>query len=100
MKYITNPTDIPKGTQYAALVSDSVYIPGDERSKTNPGHGYPAENKSIIQFICFADQNEMKEWVKKRESAKSYGQKPYKIIEFTPLEVAVSVSVEFPKATR
>lgn len=99
MKYITNPTDIPKGTQYAALVSGSVYIPGDERSKTNPGHGYPAENKPIIQFVCFADQNEMKNWVAKEELSR-YSQKAYKIIEFTPLEIAVSVNVEFPKVMR
>ena len=27
---------------YAVIVERSVYIPGDERSRTNPGHGYPA----------------------------------------------------------
>tara|TARA_Y100000034_G_scaffold136062_1_gene210558 strand:- start:222 stop:554 length:333 start_codon:yes stop_codon:yes gene_type:complete len=36
--------DIPDGPAWIIIVFDksSVRIPGDERSRTNPGHGYPA----------------------------------------------------------
>jgi hypothetical protein len=33
--------DLPDGEFYAILTPESVMIPGDERSRTHPGHGYP-----------------------------------------------------------
>jgi fumarylacetoacetate (FAA) hydrolase family protein len=99
MKYITNLKDIPDGMQLAALVSGTVYIPGDERSVTNPGHGHPSEHRPIIEFVSFKDRGEMEEWVKQREASKS-SQSPYKIIQFTPVGVAVEVKITFPTATR
>ena len=35
--------DIPDGDVFLILKPTSVHVPGDERSRTNPGHGYPAE---------------------------------------------------------
>jgi hypothetical protein len=32
---------IPQEEHFAVVYSDSIFIPGDERSRTNPGHGYP-----------------------------------------------------------
>lgn len=41
MTYVHKLSDIPKGEHYVILKIGSVFIPGDERSRTNPGHGYP-----------------------------------------------------------
>lgn len=40
MKYVHKLSDIPKTPHYVIVKIDGVYIPGDERSRTNPGHGY------------------------------------------------------------
>lgn len=40
---VKTPTDVPAKTQYFIIHMKiaRVGIPGDERSLTNPGHGYP-----------------------------------------------------------
>jgi len=40
MKYVRKLSDIPKEPHYVIVKIGSVYIPGDERSRTHPGHGY------------------------------------------------------------
>lgn len=37
------------------ITTDSVYIPGDERSRTHPGHGYPASYDNIDRVEKFTD---------------------------------------------
>jgi hypothetical protein len=39
----------PPGTKYLLIVfkTTSVYVPGDERSRTNPGHGHPGGNETF-----------------------------------------------------
>lgn len=33
--------------KYLLIDSTTIHIPGDERSRTNPGHGYPESTQSI-----------------------------------------------------
>lgn len=56
--------DIPTEPHYAVIESDSVYIEGDERSRTNPGHGYPAETRRFTTYIVFADRAAWEKYVK------------------------------------
>lgn len=48
MKPITNPEAAPSVPHYAMLifVQQNVHIPGDERSRTAPGHGYPERTET------------------------------------------------------
>jgi hypothetical protein len=53
MKKVTYPNDdVPSGPHYAVLIykTQSVYIDGDERSRTCPGHGYPAHTETFNTF--------------------------------------------------
>jgi len=63
MKKITNAAEAPKGHHFAIIVfkQDSVYIPGDERSRTCPGHGYHGGNKTFNSFEYMAFDNKA-EW--------------------------------------
>lgn len=45
MKYVHSLKDVPKEPHYVILKIRSVHIPGDERSRTHPGHGYPASTE-------------------------------------------------------
>jgi len=49
---VKGKNDVPTGLHYAILVykTESVYIEGDERSRTNPGHGYPARTEVYESF--------------------------------------------------
>lgn len=97
MKYINTKTAAISEPHFAALVFSSIHIPGDGRSQTNPGHGYPAENKPIIQYIAFDSREEMEKWVTREESRK-HGKDDYQIIEVQPMQVEIkaTVSVKHP----
>lgn len=60
--------DIPDGPHYAIMLigKSSVHVPGDERSRTNPGHGYPAHTDTYdnIDYYAFSN-NEREEWEEK-----------------------------------
>jgi hypothetical protein len=46
---------IPMGEHWAILRQESVFIPGDERSRTAPGHGYPERTEYYISYEAFTD---------------------------------------------
>lgn len=49
MSKVTGPDQIPKNTQYLLLAFKEKVVrhEGDERSRTHPGHGYPAYDERI-----------------------------------------------------
>ena len=55
-KYADKPEDIPVGEHWAILTFGSIHIPGDERSRTHPGHGYPARNETKITYAYYDDE--------------------------------------------
>lgn len=48
---------------YAIVYKHTVNIPGDERSRTNPGHGYPAHTESYAVFKKFNTREELDAWI-------------------------------------
>lgn len=56
MKWCRNCRDIPKTPHYAIIEERSVSIPGDERSASHPGHGYPATTEQVWNYIVFPDR--------------------------------------------
>jgi len=49
---VKGPSDVPEGPHFTVIIYDttSVYVPGDERSRTNPGHGYPEHTDTYDTF--------------------------------------------------
>jgi len=56
--YCHRASDIPAGEHWAIITSRSVSIPGDERSRTAPGHGYPAHSEHFVQYVSYTNQAE------------------------------------------
>jgi len=48
--------DMPTEPHYAVIEYASTYIPGDERSCTDPGHGYGPETIQYVNYIVFKDR--------------------------------------------
>jgi len=59
--------DIPTAEHWAVIVhkTDSIWVPGDERSRVAPGHGYPEHTEHIetIQYFSFPTQAAAVEYV-------------------------------------
>jgi hypothetical protein len=67
MKHIKAPGDVPTERHFAVLIykSTSHYVEGDERSRTNPGHGYPGgyETRHTVEHWVTTSQAELATFV-------------------------------------
>lgn len=67
MKRINDPSEIPAVQHFAVLIykTHSYYVPGDERSRTNPGHGYPGGTGHIklVEHWVTTDDRELAKFV-------------------------------------
>lgn len=50
--------------KYLLIDSTSVLIPGDERSRTNPGHGYPEHTVTYPVLKWFDTEKEVLDYMK------------------------------------
>jgi hypothetical protein len=83
-------SQIPAVPHFAILRTTSVTTPGDERSRTNPGHGYPESTETFITYRAFIDREEWEAEIKMLSS------RPYEkfvAIAATPARISTSVSV-------
>lgn len=81
----------PPKTIYAVVYTESVFIPGDERSRTNPGHGYPETTNHYEVFQEFDTEEKWLAWIKK-EMKPSYGS-PRKFRAFRCVQASVTTEV-------
>lgn len=86
--------EIINGEHYAVILTETrtIHHEGDERSRTNPGRGYPAWSESIdtIKYIAFESVNDVADWVKHRSIGSNSN---YRIIKAVPMRATTSVSV-------
>ena len=67
MKYVKTKEDIPTGQHIAVLLFGTTYIPGDERSRTHPGHGYPESWEPKVDYIVMRDETELASWIQSNQ---------------------------------
>lgn len=88
--------EIPRTAHYAVLEESStnVYHEGDERSRTHPGHGYPAYTETIhsIDYKSFKDEEELKFWLKRWGNNPSG--KKYIVLKVEPVRVEFEAVVK------
>jgi len=93
---INNPKEMPTANHYAILVFDtkSVWVPGDERSRTNPGHGYPEHTDTYETFEYWATNSldTLKQGIALLEQGKDVPK--YTVLQATPLSVSTEIKVE------
>ena len=90
MKYVRLPKDLPSVLHPAVLVFSKVSIPGDDRSRTNPGHGYPAHDVPTCQYIAFETDEEQKKWI-----GENMDQATFVVLEACPKTFKINKQVEF-----
>jgi hypothetical protein len=81
---------IPDVEHWVIMMNDSVYIPGDERSRTNPGHGYPAETRKFLRYEVYLTEEKFLQVIKELEIK---NEKNYKALKVTPLTVKKEITI-------
>ncbi len=88
-------TDIPPESHWAILDFSSISIPGDERSRTNPGHGYPAHSKTTICYTAYLSKESWEAEIQKRMTAdRRFQRDDWKAIVVQVPVIRTKVSVE------
>lgn len=72
-KYVQKSGDIPVGKHWAILTFGSITIPGDERSRTNPGHGYPESTQVTTTYTFYEHEADWLAEIERLEAPRSYG---------------------------
>lgn len=92
MKYCVSKLDIPSIPHWAVIEFDSIHIPGDKRSKSNPGHGYPEHNQLISKYIAFSSVEELENWVSRNLS--NNGSPNFVVIFSRVAEINQKISIQ------
>ncbi len=91
--YCHNPKDIPEGPHFAIIEFKEIHIPGDERSRTHPGHGYPASTESVHVYEAYTSRTEWEKEVSDRTKAALPGRPKFVAIEANRVKVELKVDV-------
>ena len=81
--------------KYAIIYEDTIHHEGDERSRTHPGHGYPAYSEEIEKLQTFDDIEGLKRWIKLNSSG--YSRQVFKAIQYEELKVSTEIVVGVTK---
>jgi glyoxylase-like metal-dependent hydrolase (beta-lactamase superfamily II) len=100
MKRVKGPVDVPNEPHFAVILYEtrSIYHEGDERSRTCPGHGYPAHTETLDAFEHWVttEKSYLEEFITELDARTGYDKKPYVILEVTKKgSVARSTTVQF-----
>jgi hypothetical protein len=93
MKYCSHTSDIPTEDHYAIVCFVSITTPGDERSRTNPGHGYPEHTDNYATYIAFADHEEWEKEINQRLTS-TYGNKDFVAMKVSRAIIETSHTVK------
>jgi len=92
--YVSSRKDFPSGPHWVILHFSSVHVPGDERSRTHPGHGYPAHTVQKASYQVFEVETEWLAEVKKLAERK-YGANDFVAFKASgPAKFSINVDVD------
>jgi hypothetical protein len=98
-KHVGVPSDFPENEHWVILTYSLIHIPGDERSRTCPGHGYPAEDKNIVNYDVYFDEKKWKDQISYLEAtnATSYSKTRYSAFKAVPAKIKTSIEITIDK---
>lgn len=89
-QYPKNIEEIELGETWVVLLNKSIHVPGDERSRQAPGHGYPAHDEPYVGMEVYFNVNALKE----RIAALYQRGEKFKVVKMQTVEVSAQVNIE------
>ena len=82
--------------KYGIIDKSTQHIPGDERSRTHPGHGYGEHTVTTTRITEYKDKGEWERAIR-RKATPSFGQpEKFKAIVYREVEVQTHVKINIP----
>lgn len=92
-KLCTKKEDIPTEQHYVILKFSSVHIPGDERSRTNPGHGYPAHDQAYTEYYAYTDRDKWETAIREMTTSKYNNHNKWVAFVANPVQIKTEIVV-------
>lgn len=92
-KYANCTKDIPTEPHWAIIEFGSVHIPGDERSKQCPGHGYGERTETTVTYEVYYTEQKWKDQITYREIGRGNFRKAYIAIKAIPAKIEIETKV-------
>jgi hypothetical protein len=81
---------IPDYEHYAIITFDQQIVPGDQRSKESPGHGYPEHTIELMEY----EPHRNIDTLKKRIEYLMSGNIEYNVLKVKPVNVTTKVLID------
>lgn len=82
-KFCNKISEIPTQPHWAILYDQGIHIPGDQRSRDCPGHGYGEHTENKTVYVAFMDradwERQVGDMTKKNEKFTAIAAKPVKV---------------------
>lgn len=90
--FVSNKDQMPKVEHWAIFKFSKIHIPGDERSRTHPGHGYPASDEPVVEYYAYLNKADWEEDVKKLAGL-AFPTEQFMAAKVNPAEVKTTFTV-------
>jgi len=77
---------------WVIIQEDTIYHEGDERSRTNPGHGYPAHTEKVSKATSYTNYEKFVEAVERLETG--YSMPKYQAYKAEPITVTKKIVID------
>lgn len=78
---------------FAVAYEETITIPGDARSISHPGHGYPEHTVTNRIFKEFPDRTAFDNWIRE-ETGKTYGRRKFQAYICKPVQISTEVIIK------
>lgn len=96
--FVHEKSKMPKGEHWAIIKFGSIHIPGDERSRTHPGHGYPERNEPSLEYRAFLNKADWEAAVGELAGEKHTSNDSWIAMRVNPVTATIKVEItEEPK---
>ncbi len=78
-------------TEYIVIEKSSYHVPGDERSRTHPGHGYPAHDVDTDNVVRFSTLKQLEAYIlahADQDNLEVYKVQPVKIVKHVKVTIS------------
>jgi len=91
-EHVTTKDKFPSAPHWAILKFSTTHVPGDERSRTNPGHGYPAHTVDNVSYEAFYTEEKFLAALHRLEND-TFTHGRYSAFKVEPLTIKTTISV-------
>lgn len=91
--YVTQLGDVPRVSHFAIIETGSIHVPGDERSHTNPGHGYPGHDVPTVLYQWFLNRGDWEREIA-RNAASVFAKRDIVALAVSPATITSTVQIK------